>query len=88
MLILTRKKDESIIIGDNIKIKVVELDNNRVQIGIDAPEAITIYREEIYQQIQEENRLAATFEDKFSLNLSDLLKKELKRREKAKIDSN
>ena len=59
MLILSRKKDESIIIGDEIKIKVIDIDGNRIQLGIEAPESITIHREEVYKEIQEENKMAA-----------------------------
>ena len=60
MLVLTRKKDEKIIIDDDIVITVVEMDNNTVKIGIDAPEDIEIHREEIYRQIENENRKAVT----------------------------
>ncbi|AZO94003.1 carbon storage regulator CsrA [Halocella sp. SP3-1] len=68
MLILTRKKDESIIIDDKIKIKVIDIDGNRVQLGISAPESITIHREEVYLEIQEENKMAALEK----VNLSEL----------------
>ena len=51
MLILTRKSDESIIIGNNIKIKVLKVQGNQVHIGIDAPRELSVYREEIYEQI-------------------------------------
>ncbi len=59
MLVLTRKIDESIIIGDNIKITVVDVRNDQVKLGIDAPREIPVHREEIYLEIQEENRRAA-----------------------------
>lgn len=59
MLILTRKPGESLYIGDNIKITVVELKGHQVRVGIDAPTDLRIYREEIYLQILEENRKAA-----------------------------
>ena len=60
MLILTRKNGESIRIGDNIVIKIVELDNRHVKIGIEAPKDIAVNREEIYQRIQKENEAAAS----------------------------
>lgn len=59
MLILTRKPGESLYIGDNIKITIVELKGNQIRVGIDAPSDLRIYREEIYLQILEENRKAA-----------------------------
>lgn len=59
MLALTRKKDESIIIGDNIEIKVLDITGDRVTIGIEAPREITIHRHEVYLQIQEENKEAS-----------------------------
>ena len=61
MLILTRKIGESIYIGDGrIKVVVVEVKGNQVRLGIEAPPEEKIYREEIYQQILEENRTAAS----------------------------
>lgn len=59
MLILTRKIGESIIINDNIQITIVDVKSDQVRIGIEAPKNITIYRREIYEEIQKENRRAA-----------------------------
>ncbi|MDP4179497.1 MAG: carbon storage regulator CsrA [Bacillota bacterium] len=59
MLVLTRKKEQSIIIGDNIEITIVDVQGDQVRIGINAPKNITIHRKEIYQEIQDENRRAA-----------------------------
>lgn len=59
MLILTRKPGESIFIGDNVKITIVEIKGHQIRMGIDAPADIRIYREEIYLQILEENKQAA-----------------------------
>ena len=59
MLILTRKSGESITIGDDVKITVVEVKGKQVLIGIDAPRSYMIHREEVYLSIQEENRRAA-----------------------------
>lgn len=76
MLILTRKNGESIRIGDDIVIKVVELDNRHVKLGIDAPKNISVNREEIYQRIQAENEAAAKDTGTESLkSMADLLKK-------------
>ena len=59
MLILTRKPGESIYIGENIKITIVELKGHQIRVGIDAPTEMRILREEIYLQILEENKQAA-----------------------------
>jgi carbon storage regulator len=59
MLILTRKPGESLYIGDNLKVTIVEIKGNQIRVGIDAPPEYRIYREEIYLQILEENRKAA-----------------------------
>lgn len=74
MLILTRRKNESIIIDDKIKVTVLELDNNRVQLGIEAPRDIIIHREEVYRDIQEENRKAALVKVDLSLLKESLSK--------------
>ena len=74
MLILTRRKNESIIIDDQIKVTVLELDNNRVQLGIEAPQDIIIHREEVYREIQEENKKAALVKVDFSLLKESLSK--------------
>jgi len=59
LLILTRKIGESIAIGDDIQIHVVDIRGSQVKLGIMAPKEVEIYREEVYLKIQEENRLAA-----------------------------
>ncbi len=59
MLVLTREKDESIIIGDQIVVTVVDISGDRVRIGIDAPRSIPVHRREVYEAIQAENRAAA-----------------------------
>ncbi len=56
MLILNRKIGETIIIGEDIEITILELEENRVKIGIDAPRDINILRKEIYIDISEENK--------------------------------
>ncbi|MBO8142817.1 MAG: carbon storage regulator CsrA [Firmicutes bacterium] len=69
MLVLTRKRDESIMIGDDVKITVVDVRGDQVKLGIDAPRHIPVHREEVYREIQEENRRAAIKE---TLDLSAL----------------
>ncbi len=54
MLVLTRKKNEVIVIGDNITITVVEIRGDKVRIGIDAPKEVTVHRMEVHAAIQRE----------------------------------
>ncbi len=60
MLVLTRKEDESIMIGDDIEVKVLDLRENQVKIGIVAPRSIAVHRQEVYLAIKAENAQAAT----------------------------
>jgi len=59
MLILTRKVGESIKIGNDIKVMVVNIEGGQVRIGIDAPRNVIVHREEIYNKIVDENKMAA-----------------------------
>lgn len=59
MLALSRKVNESIIVGNDIEITVLEVKGDQVKIGINAPKAVPIYRKEIYLQIKESNKEAA-----------------------------
>ena len=59
MLILSRKTNESIIIGDNVEVMVVEIKGDQVKLGINAPKEVSLYRGEIYEAIQNENKEAA-----------------------------
>ena len=59
MLVLSRQRDESIIIGDNIVITVVDVRGDKVRLGIDAPREVSVHRREIYEAIQRENQQAA-----------------------------
>jgi carbon storage regulator len=56
MLVLTRKVHQSIIIGDEIEVVVLEVRGEQVRIGIRAPKNVSVHRKEIYEQIQEENK--------------------------------
>lgn len=58
MLVLSRQRDESIIIGDNIVLTVVDIRGDKVRLGIDAPKEIPVHRQEVYDAIQRENRRA------------------------------
>ncbi|HBG01669.1 MAG TPA: carbon storage regulator [Firmicutes bacterium] len=59
MLVLTRKVDQSIMIGDQIRIVVVDVRGDQVKIGIDAPRDIMVHRHEVYEGIQAENQRVA-----------------------------
>jgi len=59
MLILTRKIGECIVIGDKIKVYVMDVRGKQVRLGIEAPAENVIYREEVFQKVIEENKLAA-----------------------------
>ena len=59
MLVLSRQRDESIIIGDNVQITVVDIRGDKVRLGIIAPTEIPVHRKEVYDAIQRENRKAA-----------------------------
>ncbi|NFF61831.1 carbon storage regulator CsrA [Clostridium botulinum] len=58
MLVIKRKKGESILIGDDIEINIVSIDNGAVKISIDAPKNITILRKELYTEVEKENKKA------------------------------
>ncbi|QXM05167.1 carbon storage regulator CsrA [Crassaminicella indica] len=74
MLILSRKKDESIIIDQKIEIKVIAIEEGKVRLGISAPKDLEVHRKEIYIEIQKENKKAAV--GNLSLKgLGNLLKK-------------
>ncbi len=59
MLALSRKVNESIMIGNDIEITILEVKGDQIKIGINAPKSVSIYRKEIYLQIQESNKEAA-----------------------------
>jgi carbon storage regulator len=67
MLILNRKEGESIIIGDNVEIRILEVQDGKIKIGIDAPKEVSILRKEVYDSVIEENKNAIT-------NDTDILK--------------
>lgn len=56
MLVLSRKKNESIIINDHITVTVVEIRGDKVRLGIDAPKDVTVHRREVYEAIQNQAR--------------------------------
>jgi len=59
MLILSRKVDEKIVIGDDISVSIVEIRGDQVRIGVDAPKTVKVFRQEVFDAIKAENRAAA-----------------------------
>lgn len=59
MLVLSRQRDESIIIGDNVVVTIVDVRGDKVRLGIEAPIEIPVHRQEVYEAIQRENRKAS-----------------------------
>jgi carbon storage regulator len=58
MLVLSRQRDESIIIGDNVVVTVVDIRGDKVRLGIEAPKEVPVHRQEVYDAIQRENMRA------------------------------
>ena len=66
MLVLSRKVGESIMIGNDVMVTIVEFRGDQVRIGVDAPRSVQVYREELYAEVSRQNRAAA------SIDVSDL----------------
>jgi len=75
MLVLTRKKDQTIVISDDIEITVLDIQGDQVRIGIIAPRSVSIHRKEIYLEIQQENKKAAEIGN---VSLEEIIKNNLK----------
>ncbi len=75
MLVLSRRKGESVIIGDNVTITVVDVRGDQIRLGIDAPRSVKVYREEVYRQVVAENEAAARSVDA----ASDMLRRARRR---------
>ncbi|BAM48021.1 carbon storage regulator CsrA [Amphibacillus xylanus] len=71
MLVLTRRLNEAIQIGENIEVKIVAIEGDQIKLGITAPKEIDVHRKEIYLEIQEQNKQALNNQ----LNILDLLNK-------------
>jgi carbon storage regulator len=78
MLILTRKLNEAIQIGDNVRLKVLHISEGQVKIGIDAPQDVRIFRAEIYAEIEKQTQLAAGTKKIDAVRAATLLSKSQK----------
>ncbi|KNF09653.1 carbon storage regulator [Gottschalkia purinilytica] len=75
MLILTRKKGESLILNENIEINILDIKDGKIKIGINAPKDVSVYRKELYDSIQNENK-NATLSKNIDLNIfNEIFKK-------------
>ena len=72
MLILTRRPGESLYLGDTVKIKILSVQGKQIKLGLEVPSDMTVYREEVYLKIQEQNRLAAESSKQDLLAAADL----------------
>jgi len=69
MLVLSRQRDQSIVIGDNIVVTIVDIRGDKVRLGIDAPSEIPVHRREVYEAIQRENLRASQLDPKDTRDL-------------------
>ena len=74
MLALSRKLGETIVIGDNIEITVLDISRDQIKLGISAPKSVPIHRKEIFLQIQEENKAASANNEAALKQLKDFMK--------------
>ncbi|MBA9026728.1 carbon storage regulator CsrA [Peribacillus huizhouensis] len=75
MLVLTRKRNESIMIGNDIEITILAVEGEQIKLGINAPKQVEIHRKEIYLSIQQENNEAINTKSTLLSNLTDYFKK-------------
>ncbi len=88
MLVLSRQKDETIMIGDDVEITVVDIRGDKVRLGIKAPPHIPVHRKEVYEAIKRENRSASQVkpEDIVSLSSAKAKKADLDRKKSEKSE--
>ena len=72
MLALSRKPGESVVIGNDIEITILEVKGEQVKVGIKAPQSVALYRKELFEQIQESNREASKISEDVMKNLNKI----------------
>jgi len=70
MLVLSRHRDESIMIGDDVVVTIVDIRGDKVRLGINAPTSIPVHRQEVYEAIKRENQKAAELSPEDTRNIS------------------
>ena len=71
MLVLSRHRDESIMIGDDVVVTIVDIRGDKVRLGIEAPTSIPVHRQEVYEAIKRENQKAAQIDSDAANNLKN-----------------
>ncbi|MBI1758571.1 MAG: carbon storage regulator CsrA [Actinobacteria bacterium] len=74
MLVLTRRPGESVMVGDDVVVTVLEVRGDVIRLGIAAPRSVTVHREEVYREVQRANREAASSADRAAEMLGSLLR--------------
>ncbi|MCA9733248.1 MAG: carbon storage regulator CsrA [Deferribacteres bacterium] len=80
MLVLTRRLGETIVIGDDITIKIVDIHGKQIRIGIEAPKEVSVYRGEIYERIMNENKAAAEAANSQNQTIADNMRELLRQK--------
>jgi carbon storage regulator len=87
MLVVSRKEDESVVIGNNIEVVIVRIDKNTVRVGIKAPKHISVHRKEVYEEIRLENLAASQAQSIGDAALQKLIGSRLKKSSGKKEDT-
>lgn len=80
MLVLTRKKNQSIVVNDNIELTIIDIQGDQVRVGINAPRDVKVFRKEVYVEMTEENQRASNVE----MEALNMLKNAIKRQRNSK----
>lgn len=78
MLVLTRKKNQSIVVNDNIELTIIDIQGDQVRVGINAPKDVKVFRKEVYIEMTEENQRASNVQ----IEALNMLKSAIKKQQK------